>query len=82
MDAALHDSQAVDELLTRGNTGFGVWADAAYRSAEIETELKATGLSSHIHRTVKASNRTKSSVRVGAYPLVEQSQIGTSMAAI
>jgi IS5 family transposase len=92
MDAALHDSQAVDELLTRGNTGFGVWADAAYRSAEIETELKATGLSSHIHRKgkrgkplteqVKASNRTKSSVRVGAYPLVEQSQIGTSMAAI
>jgi len=26
-DAALHDSQAVDHLLMRGNTGAGVWAD-------------------------------------------------------
>ena len=73
-DAAVHDSQAVDALLTRGNTGSGVWADAAYRSAEIETTLKARGLSSHIHRKGKRgkplseqaqkSNRTKSSVRV------------------
>ena len=31
-DAALHDSQAVDPLLTQSNTGSGVWADAAYRS--------------------------------------------------
>ena len=35
-DAALHDSQAVDFLLMRGNTGSGVWADAAYRSEEME----------------------------------------------
>jgi IS5 family transposase len=73
-DAALHDSQAVDHLLMRGNTGSGVWADAAYRSAEIETTLKAKGLTSHIHRKGKRrkplteqtrkSNRTKSSVRV------------------
>jgi len=42
-DAALHDSQAVDHLLMRGNTGSGVWADVAYRSAEIETTLKAKG---------------------------------------
>jgi len=34
-DAGVHDSQAVDALLTRGGTGSGVWADAAYRSAEI-----------------------------------------------
>ena len=73
-DAAVHDSQAVDALLTRGNTGSGVWADAAYRSAEIETTLKARGLTSRIHRKGKRgkpltaqaqkSNRTKSSVRV------------------
>ena len=73
-DAAVHDSQAVEELLTRGNTGCGVWADAAYRSAEIETALKARGLISHIHRKGKRgkplteqaqkSNRTKSSMRV------------------
>lgn len=29
-DAAQHDSQAVDHLLMRGNTGSGMWADAAY----------------------------------------------------
>jgi len=73
-DAAVHDSQAVDQLLTRGNTGSGVWADAAYRSAEIETALKAMKLTSHIHRKGKRgkplteraqnSNRTKSTVRV------------------
>ena len=34
-DAGVHNSQAVDALLTRGSTGSGVWADAAYRSAEI-----------------------------------------------
>ena len=73
-DAAVHDSQVVDQLLTRGNTGSGVWADAAYRSAEIETTLRARGLTSHIHRKGKRgkplteqaqkSNRTKSTVRV------------------
>jgi IS5 family transposase len=73
-DAAVHDSQMVEGLLTRGNTGSGVWADAAYRSAEIEIILKAKGVTSHIHRKgrrgkplteqAKASNRTKSSVRV------------------
>ena len=73
-DAAVHDSQAVDQLLTRGNTGSGVWADAAYRSAEIEATLKARKLTSHIHRKgqrskpltqqAQSSNRTKSTVRV------------------
>ncbi|SDE92928.1 Transposase, Mutator family, partial [Paracoccus isoporae] len=72
-DAALHDSQAVDHLLMRGNTGAGVWADPAYRSAEMEAKLRARGLKSHIHRKGKrgkplteqgkASNRTKSAVR-------------------
>ena len=73
-DAATHDSQVVDQLLTRGNTRSGVWADAAYRSAEIETTLKARKLTSHIHRKgqrgkpltgqAQNSNRTKSTVRV------------------
>lgn len=73
-DAALHDSQAVHHLLTRGNTGSGVWADAAYRSEEMEAKLRACKLTSHIHRKgkrgkplteqAKGSNRTKSSVRV------------------
>ncbi len=73
-DAAQHDSQAVDHLLMRGNTGSGVWADAAYRSEEMEAKLRAAKLTSHIHRKgkrskplteqVMGSNRTKSSVRV------------------
>jgi len=73
-DAAVHDSQAVDELLTRGNTGSGVWADSAYRSEEMEAKLRARKLKSHIHRKgkrgkplteqAKGSNRTKSTVRV------------------
>ncbi len=73
-DAAQHDSQAVDHLLMRGNTGSGVWADAAYRSEETEAKLRARQLKSHIHRKgkrgkplteqAKGSNRTKSSVRV------------------
>jgi IS5 family transposase len=64
----------VDELLMRGNTASGVWADSAYRSADIEKTLKARGLTSRIHRkgnrgkplTEQAlkSNKTKSSVRV------------------
>jgi IS5 family transposase len=72
-DAALHDSQAVDHLLMRGNTGAGVWADPAYRSEEMEARLRALKLKSHIHRKGrrgkplteqgKASNRTKSAVR-------------------
>ena len=72
-DAALHDSQAVDHLLMRGNTGAGVWADPAYRSVEMEARLRACKLKSHIHRKGKrgkplteqgkGSNRTKSSVR-------------------
>ena len=35
-DAAVHGSQAVDELLMRGNTGSGVWENSAYRSEEME----------------------------------------------
>ena len=73
-DAATHGSQVVDKLLTRGNTGSGVWADAAWRSAGIEAVLKARKLTSHIHRKgqrgkpltgqAQKSNRTKSVVRV------------------
>ena len=34
----------MDHLLTRGNTGAGVWADPAYRSEEIEARLRALQL--------------------------------------
>jgi IS5 family transposase len=55
--AALHDSQAVDHLLMRGNTGSGVWADAAYRSEEIEAKLRARNFKSHIHSKGKRPSR-------------------------
>ncbi len=33
-DAAVHDSQVVDDILDLDNTASEVWADSAYRSAE------------------------------------------------
>ena len=42
--AAVHDSQKLDDLLDLSNTGNGVWADSAYRSDQIEANLKAKGL--------------------------------------
>ena len=49
-DAAVHDSQGVDELLTSDNTASGVWADSAYRSKAIAEKVKERGLTSRIHR--------------------------------
>jgi len=48
-DAAVHDSQALDALLSKGNTSADVFGDSAYRSAETETKLKAQGYRSRIH---------------------------------
>ena len=72
-DAALHDSQAVDSLPMRGNTGSGVRADAACRPEEMEARLRDRKPKSHIHRKgrrgkpltaqAKGSNRTKSKAR-------------------
>src|SRR5262245_27489686 len=72
-DAAVHDSQKLDDVLDLSNTGDGVWADSAYRSAQIEAGLKAKGLQSHIHRRAarnrplserqKSANTTRSRVR-------------------
>ena len=49
-DASVHDSQKLDDILDASNTAKDVWADSAYRSAEIETKLAAKGLKSRIHR--------------------------------
>jgi transposase, IS5 family len=72
-DAAVHDSQKLDRLLTQGNTSAEVFADSAYRSTEIEGRLQASGFKSRIHRRatrnhplsdaqVKA-NRNRSKIR-------------------
>ena len=72
-DAAVHDSQKLDDVLDLSNTGKGVWADSAYRSVQIEAGLKAKGLQSCIHRRAarnrplserqKSANTTRSRVR-------------------
>mgnify|MGYP002526209541 FL=1 len=49
-DAAVHDSQVLDDILDPDNTASDVWADSAYRSAEIEATLVERGLKSRIHR--------------------------------
>src|SRR4030081_3107231 len=49
-DAAVHDSQELDGILDKGNTCNDVFADSAYRSTEIEAQLRASGYKSRIHR--------------------------------
>jgi Transposase DDE domain len=60
-------------MLDRSNTSSDVWADSAYRSAEIEAKLKAEGYKSRIHRRghrnhplserETAANTTRSRIR-------------------
>jgi IS5 family transposase len=72
-DASVHDSQKLDDVLDKSNTGAEVWADSAYRSAEIEAKLEAQGYKSRVHRRARrnqplsrreqAGNTTRSRVR-------------------
>ena len=48
-DAAVHDSQPLDALLSRGNTSADVFADSAYRSEAAEARLAEKGYNSRIH---------------------------------
>lgn len=52
-DASVHDSQKLEGLLSKANTSSEVYADSAYRSAEIEARLRERGFKSRIH--VRAS---------------------------
>src|SRR4051812_41208544 len=62
-DAAVHDSQVLDGLLDKGNTCNDVFADSAYRSAKIESKLRASGYNSRIHRQhCRACHYPRSSV--------------------
>lgn len=72
-DASVHDSREFSSLLDRTNTSRNVFADSAYRSADIEAALKVQGLKSRIHRRATRShplsavqekaNRKRSQVR-------------------
>ena len=71
--ASVHDSQVVADILDPDNTAASVWADSAYRPAEIEAKLAEKGLKSRIHRKGRRGrplserehqgNRTRSKVR-------------------
>ncbi len=72
-DAARHDGAQLANLVTRANTGSGVWADTAYRSKANEEHLAQRGFVSRIHRkkppgrpmplNVSRANGAKSKVR-------------------
>jgi IS5 family transposase len=73
-DASVHDSQALEAVLrTPEQGGASVYADSAYRSAEIETMLADKQLTSQIHERAyqdkpltdeqNASNKVKSKIR-------------------
>ena len=49
-NAAVHDSQVLEDVLLPAEAGREVWAASAYRSAAIEAHLHATGLRSKIQR--------------------------------
>ena len=73
-NASVHDSQALEEVLDADNTASNVWADSAYRSADIEKLLKGKGLTSRIHykghrnkplsKRQEQGNKTRSKTRV------------------
>ena len=44
------DRRVLGDVLDADNLASGVWADSAYRSAEIEAKLAEKGLKSRIHR--------------------------------
>ena len=52
-DAAVHDSQVLDDLIDETNTSRELYADSAYRSAETECKLKQRGIRSRIHQRGK-----------------------------
>jgi IS5 family transposase len=64
-DASPHDSQHLDDILDDANTSKEVWADSAYRSADIEAKLRGRGLRSRVHRR-GVRNRPLSEVQMAA----------------
>ena len=53
--------------IARGNTGSGVWADAAYRSEKMEAKLRDRKVKSHIHRKGKRPSRVFSKCPAGRW---------------
>src|SRR5260370_6518015 len=64
-NAAVHDSQKLDDVLDLSNTGKDVWADSAYRSLASEARLQVKGMQIPIHRRA-ARNRPLSERQASA----------------
>ena len=75
--ASVHGSQVFDRLLDSNNTGKQVWADSAYRSAEIDQTLKHRGLKNEIkykgyrHAPLSKAKHRVNRKRSGIRTLVE-----------
>ena len=50
MDSSARSNFLTTRILDKSNTSNEVWADSAYRSAEMEAKLKERGYKSRIHR--------------------------------
>jgi len=72
-DAAVHDSQVLDQLVGKDDKGRTLWADSAYKSAATDLLLKGWKVDNQIHEKAarnrpltkeqKAHNRQKSKIR-------------------
>ena len=72
-DASVHDSQALDELLTESDQGQDLWADSAYTGEEQQKIIKKYKVKDNVHEkgyrnkplteTQKQSNHQKSKTR-------------------
>ncbi len=92
-DAAINDRHYLEALLDDDNSSKSLWADANYRSRELESKLKGSGYRSHIHRQGqahrplsergKAANHRRSKVRVRVeHIFAQQSQMGRTVRTI
>ena len=63
--AARHDGGELDAVLDAANTCRKVWADSAYRSAEIEARLAEQGYRSAIHRRASRNHPLSERERQG-----------------
>ena len=55
-----HDSQKLDDVLDKSDTGTEVWADSAYRPAEMEAKFEAHGYKSRVPPAPCATGRSRS----------------------
>lgn len=94
-DASVHDSQALDELLTEKDKGQNLYADSAYTGEEQEKVIAKHKMNNKVHEKgyrnkplteeQKASNREKSKTRARVehvFGFMEQSMNGLALKSV